>query len=84
VADGFGGKLMWTVSFFGPVFDSSSSPKLVATVGPRGGRGGGLLASGLGFGFCSVDILRVLKANCDSTTGGLWALSETNFVFLRV
>jgi hypothetical protein len=53
-ADGFGGKLMRTISLFRLFFESSSSsPKPVATVGPRGGRGGGLLACGFGFGFCS-------------------------------
>ena len=57
VAEGFGGKLMRTVSFFGLFFDSSSSPKPVTTVGPRGGRGGGLLACGFGFGLCSSDIM---------------------------
>jgi hypothetical protein len=52
-AEGFGGKTMRTVSFFRLLFrsSSSSSPKPVATVGPRGGRGGGLLACGFGFGF---------------------------------
>jgi len=53
-AEGFGGKLMRTVSFLRRFFaSSSSSPKPVATVGPRGGRGGGLLDFGCGFGFCS-------------------------------
>jgi len=54
VAEGFGGKLMRIVSFLGLRFESSSSsPKPVATVGPRGRLGGGLLACGFGFGFCS-------------------------------
>jgi hypothetical protein len=58
-AEGFGGKLMRTVSFFGRFFgSSSSSPKPVATVGPRGGRGGGLLTCGFGFGFCSSGMVR--------------------------
>jgi len=58
VAEGFGGKLIRTISFLGFFFGSSSSPpKPVATVGPRGGRGGGLLACGFGFGLRSSGIV---------------------------
>jgi hypothetical protein len=53
-AEGFGGKLMRTVSFCGLFFgSSSSSPKPMTILGPRGGRGGGLLACGFGFGLRS-------------------------------
>jgi len=59
---GFGGKLIRTVSYFRFFFGSSSSPKPVATVGPRGGRGGGLLACGFGFGFWSPVMVALLAA----------------------
>lgn len=52
VADGLGGRLIRTPSFFGPGFssgsESSSNPRLV--FGPRGGRGGGTAGCGLGSG----------------------------------
>jgi hypothetical protein len=49
--------LMRTVCFLRRFFaSSSSSPKPAATVGPRGGRGGGLFGCGCGSGFCSSDI----------------------------
>ena len=51
----FGGNLMvGAAEGFGLLFgSSSSSPKPVSTVGPLGGRGGGLLGCGFGFGLCS-------------------------------
>jgi hypothetical protein len=50
-AEGFGGRLIRTVSFFGRTrfgLFSSSSPKPTARFGLRGGRGGG--TDGCGFG----------------------------------
>jgi hypothetical protein len=62
VTEGLGGKLIRTISFLRHLFaSSSSSPKPVATVGGRGGRGGGLL--GCGFGFCSSDIAHAFSVN---------------------
>jgi len=59
-AEGFGGKVMRTISFFRLFFESSSSsPNPAATIGPRGGRGGGLLACGFGFGFSSSGMVNV-------------------------
>ncbi len=52
-AVGFAGRTIG-FAFFGP---SSSSPRPVATVAPRGGRSGGGLARGLGFGFRSAGIV---------------------------
>lgn len=46
--DGFGGKLIRMVSFLSFPELSSESPKPVMAVGPRGRRGGGLLACGFG------------------------------------
>lgn len=53
-AEGLGGRAMRTVSFFGLLFGSSSSPKAVAAFGPHVGGGGGTLACGLAFSFISI------------------------------
>src|ERR1700689_2837468 len=50
VAEGLGGKLIRTDSFFGPRPKSSEAKP---TAVRRGGRGGGTLAAGLGAGGCS-------------------------------
>ena len=83
-AEGFGGRLMRTVSFFRLLSGSlSSSPRRAATVGPRGGRGGGLLVCGFGFGFWSSDIISPLSANdhhqrCEPAAKGARIVNDMN------